>query len=404
MSSFSGVDSQSSEVDSSAYFFVERLLVEHRPNLRSDHELRFDLRENAGSDSSTTQFSTSLQHLLYENLTTTAAAQVSRDDFENGQIDVAEVSLDLRYTRRIPIGRINANSGYRYRFENNDFDSRLGFRTDEVVNVSGFDALLLAEINIDVNTIVVTDATASIVYVEGLDYVITTIGNSVAIEPTLLGGIVDAQQLLVDYNFTTQSPFKTDRNQVFFGTSLDLWRVLRVFYNINSSKENLRSGLRPSDLVDDTIQRYGATLRYRWSTTRVEVEDRDTVRAPLERFRASESLFFQTTDRMSLGLAASYTDTNFKEEDGSDTTSVDLSANFRWNMGAWGRIETRAFSKEVDGDSQQTEYRGLVGLWGWRYGDWTGSVRYETIDETDDLTFQSRNRDVFTVNIMRLFR
>ena len=405
LSSFSGIDSKSDQIDSSAYFLSERVLLEHGPSLRSDHELRVDKRENAGSDSRATLLSSSVQHFLYENLTSTARAQLSRDDFDNGQLDVFETGIDLRYTRRIPQGRINAETGYSYRYEDNDFDSRSGLKTDEVLSVTGVELLFLQEVNVVVDSIVVTDATASIVYVEDLDYVVVTIGSSVAIEPTLFGGIADRQVLLVDYRFITQSPFTSDRNQVFFGASLDLWRALRVFYNVNRSKENLRSGIRPSDLIDDKIQRYGLALRYRWSTTRLEVEKRDTIRVPLERFRASESLIFQLTNRFSLGVSASYTDTNFKDEgEGSDTRSVDLGANLRWNLGRWGRFEVRAFSREVDGSSQESRFDGLIGLWGWRYGDWAGSVRYETIDESDDLTLQSRNRDVFTINVSRLFR
>lgn len=404
-SSLYGIDSSSDDFDNSSYFISERLTVQHRQNFRTDYQLRFDQRDNNGFESDTTVASAALQHQLYDNLNTTLSIQGSQDDFTDGQIDIFETDLDFRYTREIPIGQLNITNGYGYRLEDNDIESDTSQVINERIVLVGTERALLNRTNIEVASIVVTDSTSAIVYVEGIDYVITEVGTSVAIARTLLGGIADGENVLVDYVFTPQAPFKTDRTEFRFGVSVNMWRMLRVFYNINRAEENLRAGTRPSDLADDTIQRVGGDLRWRWSTTFVEFEDRDTVRVPLDRFRVQQTLLFQLHSRLSAGLSAGYSETDFKEETaGSDSESRDLSANLRWQLGRWGNLEARAFTRSVEGDSQNTDSDGLVGIWRWRYGDWAGSVRYETLEEQDDLTVQTRDRDVWTVNVSRIFR
>ena len=403
-SSFYGIDSSSDDFDNSSYYWSERLLVDHRPDLRGDYQIRFDERDNDGFESDTTLASASLQHELYENLTTTVSVEGSRDDFTDGQIDVYETDLDFRYTRRIPIGRLNINNGYAYRLEDNDIDTEASQVINERVILVGTQPVFLNRINVDMDSIVVTDVTSSVIYVLNIDYLVTEVGTSTAIQRTLLGGIANGETVLVDYTFAAQAPFKTDRKEFRLGASVDMWHMLRVFYNLSRTDENLKSGTQPSDLADDTIQRIGGELRWRWSTTYAEFEDRDTVRAPLDRFRIQESLLFQPFERLSLGLSAGYTETDFKEDTGSDTKSTDLSGNIRWQLGRWGEIEARAYSRTVDGDSQNTDSDGLIARWGWRYGDWAGSVRYETLDDSDDLTDQTRDRDMLTIYVSRLFR
>ena len=179
--------------------------------------------------------------------------------------------------------------------------------------------------------------------------------------------------------------------------------MLRLHYNFSRIKEDLISGTRPSDLSNDRIQRVGANLHWRWSSTTADYELRDTVRTPLERVRFQQTFAFRVTRSLSFGLSAAYAETDFKE-DGSDTRTVGFAGNLRWNLGRWGQFEVDAYSRDIDGESQETESDGLISMWSVRYGDWNGYVRYEKIDETDSLTAQDRDRRLVTVHIARLFR
>ena len=112
---------------------------------------------------------------------------------------------------------------------------------------------------------------------------------------------------------------------------------------------------------------------------------------------------FRVSQSLSFGASARYVETDFKDT-GSDSRSVGFAGNLRWNMGRWGRLEVEAFSRDIDGDAQQTNSDGLISKWSLRYGDWSGFVRYEDIKESDILTVQSRDRKLVTLYVSRVFR
>ncbi len=397
------LDSESEVSDSKSFLWSERLMLEHRPNLRSDYTARFDSRENESFRSDTRFLSGAIEHQLYENLTTRLELYTSKDDFSDGEIDIGEIDLDFRYIRDIPVGMLTITNGYAYRVEDNNIDAESSQVLNESHTLTGTTPEFLARSNIDQGSVIVTDVTKTTTYIEGIDYVLSVVGQSVAIERRIFGGIADGETVLVDYVFIARAPFEADRRAARFGANVDFWRTLRLYYNFSRIDEDLISGTRPFDLSDDRIQRVGASLRWRWSTTTADYELRDTVRTPLIRRRIQQTVAFRVTRSMSFGLSASYAETDFRES-GSDSRTVGIAGNLRWDLGRWGRFEIDAFSRDIDGESQKTQSVGLISKWSVRYGDWSGFVRYEDLDESDDLTVQTRDRRLVTVRISRTFR
>ena len=397
------LNSQSDISDSKSFLWSERLMLEHRPNLRSDYTARIDSRENDEFRSDTRYISGAVEHELYENLRTRLELYNSNDQFNDGEIDIREADLDFRYIRSIPVGTLTITNGYAYRVEDNKIDAESSQVLGEAHTLIGTSPELLGRANVDLSSVTVTDVGKTTTYIENIDYVLNVVGDSVTIERRIFGGIADGETVLVDYAFATQAPFEADRRLVRFGASLDLWRALRLYYNSSRIKEDLLSGAQPSDLADDWIQRAGANLRWRFSTTTVDYEHRDTVRTPLTRRRIQQAFTFRPTQSMSFGLSAGYAETDFRES-GSDTRTVGFAGNLRWEMGRWGRFEVDAFRRDIDGESQKTISDGLVSKWSLRYGDWSGYLRYETLDEVDDLTTQIRLRKLVTAHVSRTFR
>ena len=397
------LDSRSDVSDSKSFLWSEKLMLQHRPNLRSEYTARFDSRENNGFRSDTRLLSGALEHLLYENLTTRFELLSSNDDFDNGEIDVTEADLDFRYRRKIPVGMLAITNGYAYRVEDNEIDAASSQVLNERHTLNGITQEFLDRTSIDLDSIIVTDITKTTTYIEGIDYILSVVGDSVAIERGTFGGIADGETVLVDYVFSTQSPFKADRRSARFGVNLNLWRILGFHYNYSRVKEELISGIRPSDLSNDRVQRIGASLRWRWSTTTADYELRDTVRTPLIRRQIQQAFAFRVSRSLSFGASARYADTDFRDS-GSDSRAIGFAGNLRWDMGRWGRLEVKAFSRDIDGESQRTRSDGLISKWSLRYGDWSGFVRYEDIDESDDLTIQTRDRRLVTLHVSRIFR
>jgi len=398
-----GLDSESDVSDSKSYLWSERLMLEHRPNLRSDYTARFNVSQNENFTSDTKFLSAAVEHQLYENLRTRLELYTNNDKFDDGEIDINEADLDFQYRRKIPIGMLTITNGYAYRLENNDIDATTSQVLNERHTLVGVIPSFLARSNPDPTSIIVTDSTKTTTYIEGIDYVVTLVAESVAIERRVFGGIVDGETVLVDYAFTAQAPFKADRLAARFGVNLHLWQILRLYYNFNRIDEDLISGTRPSDLSDDRIQRAGASLRWRWSTTTADYEVRDTVRTPLTRKQIQQAFNFRVSRSLSLGVSASYADTDFTDTE-SDSLTRSYGGNLRWDLGRWGRFEIDAFSRDIDGESQEINSDGLIAKWSVRYGDWSGFVRFEELDESDHLTFQERDRRLVTLHVSRTFR
>ena len=398
-----GLDSESELSDSRNVLWSEKLMLQHNENLRSAYTARFDSRENESFNSNTRFVSGAIEHQLYENLTSRFELITSQDDFDGGNIDIGQADLNFRYIRKIPAGMLTITNGYEYRVEDNNIDADTSQVLNEPHTLVGTTPEFLARENVDLGSVLVTDLTRSTTYVEGIDYVLTVVGTSVAIERGLFGGIADGETVLVDYAFAAQAAFEADRQSVRFGTSLDLWRALRLHYNFSRVNESLLSGTRPADLSNDRIHRVGASLRRGWSTTTADYEKRDTVRTPLTQKRIQQSFAFRGPRSMSFGASASYAETDFRES-GSDSRTLGVAANLRWDLGRWGRLEIDAFSRDIDGESQQTRSDGLMAKWTVVYGDWSGFVRYDDIAESDDLTVQSRDRRLVTFHVARTFR
>jgi len=397
------LDSESEVSDSKSFLWSESLTLQHRANLKSQYTARFDSRENENFRSDARFLSASLEHLLYENLTTRFELYANNDDFDDGEEDVSAANLDFRYIRKIPVGVLTVTNAYEYRIEDNNVEAKSSQVFGETHTLMGSTPELLSRARIELDSVIVTDSGRTTTYIEGIDYVLNVIGSSVTIERLLFGGIADGENVLVDYVYATQAPFEADRTSARFGVNLNLWRVLRLHYDYSRIKEDLVSGIQPFDLADDIIQRVGATLHWRWSTTTAEYESRDTVRTPLNRRRFQQAFMFRVKRSLSLGVSAGYAETEFDEE-GSDTRTIDYAGNLRWDAGSWGRLEVSALSRDIDGASQITKSYGLISKWSVRYGDWSGFVRYEDLDQTDDLTIQSRDRRLITLHIARTFR
>lgn len=398
-----GLDSDSDINDTRSVMWSERLRVKHRPKLRSEYAVRFNSRENESFRSDVTELSAAVEHELYENLTTRLDLKSSHDDLSNGRVDIRDAVLDFQYRREIPIGVLNVSNAYTYRKEDNDIDALSSQVINESVQLEGTSPAFLNRARIDLSSIIVTDATSATIYVEDLDYVVTVVGDSVTIERTLFGSIGDGDSVLVDYTYETRAPFESDRFGVRFGVSVNLWRRLRVYYNRSRLSEDLVSGTAPTDLADDTIERTGATLDWRWSRTSVEYEDRDTVRTPLTRWRAQQSLNFRIRKTLSAGVSASYSETEFKDST-NDSRSHGVSGNLRWNLRRFGELEIIVYSRDVDSDAQTSSSEGLSARWSARFGAWHSLVQYESLDDEELLTEQIRDRNVVTLQLRRTFR
>jgi hypothetical protein len=406
-SAFRFTDSSSTSRDTTTTRLSSRLNVDHRKNFRTRYSALFQQRDEQNSSSDSTSLSAGFIHQLYENLNTTANVSTSRNKFDNGELNTDTADLDFRYRRRIPWGRLNMNLGVRERIEDDTRTGGVAQVRDEPHTFVGASAqIFLDNIAIDINTIDVKDVTGSVFPMTS--YTVDTVGSSTRITRTFSPFcdpfcIADNQAVLVDYDYEPDPPAKTGLTTTTFGTRLFLWDMLTLFYQRSQAEERLISGQEPNELIDDTIQRAGAELKWKWSTTYVELEDRDTTVSPWERFLVQESLAFRPTRNLSYGFGAEYSELELKDT-GEVSEGTGVNANLTWNIGPRGQLRVRAFGRRNRSSVQRTESKGLISIYDWWYGAWRPRIRYEFLDDVNELSGDTRKRHIIYFQIERIFR
>ena len=403
VSGFFFSDRSSKSRDSTTTRLKSRLRIDHRKNFSSHYLARFYQRDEEDFSSDSVSVGAGLTHLLYENLTTSFNVNATRNKLDDGDLNTDVANLGFRYRRHIPWGRLNMDLAVRERIEDDTRDGTFAQVRDEPhVFVGTSTQIFLDNNNVDNTTIIVTDSTGLITYVPGIDYVVDTVGDSTRITRDPFAGIGNNELVLVDYSYVRDPPAKTGLTTTTFGTNLYLWDMLTLFYQYSNSDERLISGEHPDELTDDTVQRAGVELKWRWSTTYAELEDRDTTVAPYERFLVRENLTFQPSRNLSFGFGAEYSEVKVKDT-GEITEGTLVNANLTWSIGPRGILRARAFDRRANSSVQDTESKGFISNYDWWYGAWRPSIRYEYIDDVNKLTDDTRKRHIIYFQIERFF-
>jgi hypothetical protein len=174
---------------------------------------------------------------------------------------------------------------------------------------------LLDNTRVSIGSIVVTDETGFLVYQEGIDYRVETLGSRVRLVRVLSGSIADGESVLVDYEFS----FSPDLSFTIKGSSasfrLDTPSNVSVYYRYERENEDFVSGVADGFLEDQRTHVVGAT----WSWKALSVGDEYEV----NRLSASEFLtnrFFaefgaRLPRNTTLNVSGNYTRTRFTEVD-----------------------------------------------------------------------------------------
>ncbi len=382
---------------------TENLFLDHSRTLSSDYLGRAVYREDNGNDTTTLFGSGRLRHQLYENLETTFLATAQREDINEGDIENYETELNLKYRRRIPWGQVGLTNSYRLRLEDDNTKEGIRDVLDESHVLTGTTLAFLGAENIDTTTIVVTDAAGLVVFTQGPDYIVSTGGDTVAISRTGVGStIADGATVLVDYQFLADGPFTLGNRTFQIGGDVSLWDTLSLFYQYSDSQDTLISGTRTSTLGDDITQIFGGEVRWRWSKTRGEYEDKDSTRDPLKRWMIGETLTFKPFRTLAVSMSATFTNSEFVDT-GEKTEQIDGRFNLQWQPVRWGQFSVEATQRRTRGDIQETDETFAVSRFDWWFGLWNGNLKHEYLKQKDFLGKQNREQHLFLVEVDRRF-
>ncbi len=182
----------------------------------------------------------SVSHELYQSLTTSVLAGGRLEDSSFQRIRGFQYQVSANYRKKIPTGRIQFQ--FMNRQENVRFESRNGLiQTSEVYDFSLSDTIILTRPGIDRNSIRVTDTDFSFVYLEGVDYQVDIINDTVVIS-RLPGGAIDSEmKVLVLFEYLTFPDFRLKSRFYLFNFRLVFLKFFHGYYNRTSNTNTVFS-------------------------------------------------------------------------------------------------------------------------------------------------------------------
>ncbi len=392
---------ESNSIKTSDFGVSENFRWKHEKNLSSDYWIGYNKSRSEDFERGTTSFGAGLRHLLYENLTTSLKGHGSLSDFTGGSEDIYGGSLNFDYRRRIPWGMLNLNMGHDYKVTERDVAEQFIQVIDESHILRTGDVTLLENENVDINSIIVSDTTGTIVYVEDVDYTITVIDSFVRISRTTFGSIADGQEVLVDYIYLSKPGYDDFTFGQSYGINLDLWSALGLYYRYSHIRQSFLSGTRPDELIDDTIHAAGIRLDWRWSSTGLSYENaRRSFDISTERWLAKETLTFRPMKRLFSRLSGRYGRTRFKES-GEQEEFYGVRGQVDWVPRSWAKFRVEGFWDSVSGDIEETVDAGISSTLELSYRIWSAKLTYTFVDENDKLNDDRRTNHYVLFQIRR---
>lgn len=391
----------STSFTSSDLRWTEQLQLTHRENLWTNYKLLYQKQQIEDSEIDTKSVGASLSHLLYENLTSVIEGEVSRYGFTQTTNNVYTGKLNFQYSRSIPWGMLNLNTGVdpeitRRNANNNDI---LATTEQHMVTTGG--VTFLRQENIDPDSIRVTDTTSTIVYIEDQDYTVEIVGSLIRIRPTLIGNITDGQELLVSYQFASTGEFDDLVLGHSAGISVFLWSTLRLSYDYSRRTQDILSGIEPENLIDDRIQRTQVRLFWKWTDTTVSYDNFETsLSSSRSTWRINEELKFKPMRSLHLDFSGYVGNTLFKNTDEKEDFNR-VATKITWYPAYWYRTGLEAYHYQISGNVQDASNSGILAFIDLHYGKWTCNLSYRYLDQTDEISDFDRARQSVLLKITR---
>ena len=353
----------------------QMLRLKHRFGLQSNYSYNFSAVNTLGYRSYLHSAYTSLQHQLFQSLTSYASLSGSYNRMNNGKDESYAFSRGVNYNKNLPLeGKLQLG----YKLANGKTDRTIRNviykKVAEQHMIINDTPVFLDETNIITGTIVVYNKEGDIIYEPGesRDYTIFSVGNQVQIMRTPFSRIEPEQVVLVDYQFRTAPSMKYTTSTEGFNAGL-YFRWFSVYYRFNKHRQNL---LRGQTLTADFLQNLyfrtrgiKAYLRGQRAglTFLLEQKKYEGNKLAYDLLTLSNNFFLRPNSVMTLVAKLNYHRMHY---DRLKRTTTIYSVNSEWNwyptsLFSWQLFGTYRFQEDPVTKTQlNAEYGGYL-LWQW---------------------------------------
>ncbi|NMG45500.1 hypothetical protein GPA22_17440 [Aromatoleum toluvorans] len=176
-----------------------------------------------------------------------------------GPFSVSDRGVDamVRRQQALPLGTLTAS--YRVRHDQRSqraqaSDARaIGERTI----LGGTSPSALSQARVVAGSVVVSNLTRSQVYVENIDYTLTTVGQTTRLQRLIGGSILDGEDVLVDYAYDLGGTFASAETDQTFNLGWSLSQRLSLYLRESRSTVEVLSGTPTFALGDSRSRLYG---------------------------------------------------------------------------------------------------------------------------------------------------
>jgi hypothetical protein len=219
-------------------------------------------------------FATVLSHQLYRSLHTSLIYE-----YNNAKDSYHEVNnkggIALDYTKIIPWnGMLTMSYTYSRMHETRTSQDEYLHIMNEEYSISDTRRTMLKRPYIDSSTIIVKDATGTVIYQNGFDYKLNSVGNFIEIQRVPGGQIQENSNVYVFYTANQPGKYSYDVNVNNFMVNVSLFkRLIGVYFKSNrTGYENINmADYLLLDYLNDNI--YGTRLEYKMVTAGAEYDD-----------------------------------------------------------------------------------------------------------------------------------
>ncbi len=244
------------------YYLDQRLDLHHSPTLSSFYRGSYTSDTTADQSNQTIEGEAGVTQKFYQSLDATLRVLGNDNEYTGGQQQYAGIYTDLNYRKHTPLGLLTSTLTAGYEDHQDSADSGIRQITNESVTLNGIVPVVLRNPNVLGGTVVVTNASHSITYVEGIDYLLQPFGTFTQIVRLAGGTINDGQTVLVSYTVTGSTNAQYAREILDWNVRLDLSVLPVSLYSIYQVQDDsLESGTDPGYLDQHQSITVGVEVR-----------------------------------------------------------------------------------------------------------------------------------------------
>ncbi len=206
---------------------------------------------------------TGLNWRIYDSMDIDAYLKSSDRKLENGTEKLLGAYADINYRKNVPVGKYRSTLKISRTMEQKSFNNSARNVRDESVTLTGLSASTLTQPNIQLGSLVVTDTTRTITYIQGIDYLLSTLGQFTQIARMATGSIADGQTVFIDYIAKESSNNEHTTNSLYWTHRLmfdNLYYPVSVYLNYRTQNQKLTAGTDPENLEQLNILVVGADM------------------------------------------------------------------------------------------------------------------------------------------------